>query len=104
MELIDRLNAGLIGRYVIERHIGEGGMATVFLASDLRHARPVAIKVLSRKLGNTLGAERFLREIRVTANLRHPELLPLFDSGNCDGLLYYVMPYVPGESLRAMLR
>jgi len=88
---------------VIEREIGAGGMATVYLAQDLRHQRRVALKVLSPELGAVLGVERFLAEIRVTANLQHPNLLPLFDSGEADGLLFYVMPYVEGESLHARL-
>lgn len=79
-------------------------MATVYLAHDRKHQRQVAIKVIKPQLGRDLGAERFLEEIRVTANLHHPHLLPLFDSGEADGLLYYVMPYVAGESLRARLR
>ncbi|MDP9177378.1 MAG: serine/threonine protein kinase [Gemmatimonadota bacterium] len=94
---------GLTGRYEIEREIGRGGMATVYLARDVRHARRVALKVLSPELGAVLGAERFLAEIRVTANLQHPNLLPLFDSGEVDGHLFYVMPYVDGESLRHKL-
>ena len=97
------LNEALTGRYVIERELGRGGMATVFLARDLRHERLVALKVLNPELGAVLGVERFLSEIRVTANLQHPNLLPLFDSGAADGLLFYVMPYVEGESLRARL-
>ncbi|MCU1292867.1 MAG: protein kinase [Bryobacterales bacterium] len=98
-----RLGAGLEGRYTIEREIGAGGMATVFLARDVRHKRNVALKVLNPELGAVLGAERFLAEIQVTANLQHPNLLPLFDSGEVNGLLFYVMPYVEGESLRARL-
>src|SRR6187397_2994458 len=90
-------------RYDVEREIGEGGMATVYLARDLRHDRPVALKVLKPELGAVLGADRFLTEIKVTANLQHPNLLPLFDSGEADGLLFYVMPFVEGESLRARL-
>jgi eukaryotic-like serine/threonine-protein kinase len=97
------LNEVLSERYVVEREIGRGGMATVFLARDLRHSRLVALKVLNPELGAVLGVERFLSEIRVTANLQHPNLLPLFDSGAADGTLYYVMPYVEGESLRARL-
>ena len=97
------LKTALSDRYVIEREIGAGGMATVYLARDLRHDRPVALKVLRPELGAVLGVERFLSEIRVTANLQHPNLLPLFDSGNADGQLFYVMPYVEGESLRARL-
>lgn len=94
---------GLSGRYEIEREIGRGGMATVYLARDVRHARLVALKVLNPDLGAVLGAERFLAEIRVTANLQHPNLLALFDSGEVDGHLFYVMPYVEGESLRHKL-
>ena len=97
------LNAALAGRYVVEHEIGRGGMATVYLARDVKHDRPVALKVLDPELGAVLGVERFLSEIRVTANLQHPHLLPLFDSGEADGLLFYVMPYVDGESLRARL-
>jgi serine/threonine-protein kinase len=103
MDAIEQLNAALAGRYVIERHIGEGGMATVFLARDLKHDRQVALKVLKPELGAVLGVERFLSEIKVTANLQHPNLLPLFDSGAAEGLLFYVMPYVQGESLRVRL-
>jgi hypothetical protein len=103
VDLIGQLNAGLVGRYVIEREIGTGGMATVFLARDLRHDRLVALKVLKPELGALLGAERFLSEIRVTANLQHPNLLPLFDSGESAGLLYYVMPYLDGATLRQRL-
>jgi serine/threonine-protein kinase len=90
----------LADRYRIERELGAGGMATVFLANDEKHDRKVAIKVLKPELAAVLGAERFLSEIRVTANLQHPNLLPLFDSGEANGLLYYVMPYVEGETLR----
>jgi eukaryotic-like serine/threonine-protein kinase len=93
----------LSGRYEIEHEIGRGGMATVFLARDLRHERPVALKMLHPELAAVLGTERFLAEIRVTAGLQHPNLLPLFDSGEVDGQLYYVMPFVAGESLRARL-
>src|SRR5881396_3243143 len=98
-----QLNTALSGRYRIEREIGQGGMATVYLAQDLRHQRRVALKVLNPELGAVLGGERFLSEIKVTANLQHPNLLPLFDSGQADGLLFYVMPFVEGESLRARL-
>src|SRR5918995_4464641 len=101
--IVDRLGTALADRYRIEREIGAGGMATVYLAHDLKHARNVALKLLDPELGAVLGAERFLAEIRVTANLQHPNLLPLFDSGVADGLLYYVMPYVEGETLRARL-
>ncbi len=93
----------LAGRYAIEREIGAGGMATVYLARDLRHERQVALKVLRPELAALLGAERFLAEIRTTANLQHPGILPLFDSGEGGGQLFYVMPFVEGESLRARL-
>ena len=93
----------LAGRYDLEREIGAGGMATVYLARDVRHDRRVALKVLKPDLGALLGVQRFLAEIKVTANLQHPNLLPLFDSGEAAGCLYYVMPYVEGESLRALL-
>ena len=98
MSDIDRLSVSLADRYTIDREIGAGGMATVYLAHDLRHDRNVALKVLKPDLGAVLGVERFLSEIKVTANLQHPNLLPLFDSGEAEGLLYYVMPYVEGES------
>src|SRR5881394_3069899 len=94
------LASALEGRYTLEREIGRGGMATVYLARDVRHNRKVALKVLKPELGAVLGVERFLSEIQVTANLQHPNLLPLFDSGEADGLLFYVMPFVDGESLR----
>jgi TolB-like protein/Flp pilus assembly protein TadD/tRNA A-37 threonylcarbamoyl transferase component Bud32 len=99
-----RLAAAIADRYAFEREIGTGGMATVHLARDVRHQRRVAVKVLSPELGAALGAERFLAEIRVTANLQHPNIVPLFDSGEAEGLLYYVMPYVEGESLRDRMR
>jgi eukaryotic-like serine/threonine-protein kinase len=98
-----RLSAALAGRYVIEREIGQGGMATVYLAQDVKHHRKVALKVLRPELAATLGVERFLREIEVAANLQHPHILPLFDSGEAEGFLFYVMPYIEGESLRAKL-
>ena len=101
--MLSQLGAALADRYAIDREIGAGGMATVYLARDLRHDRPVAVKVLNPELAAVLGGERFLAEIRVTANLQHPNLLPLFDSGEVRGLLYYVMPFVDGESLRARL-
>ncbi|MEA3247357.1 MAG: protein kinase [Gemmatimonadota bacterium] len=103
MDALAQLNSALSGRYTIEREIGAGGMATVYLARDVRHERNVALKVLNPELGAVLGGERFLSEIKVTANLQHPHLLPLFDSGEAEGLLFYVMPYVEGESLRARL-
>src|SRR5262245_41316553 len=101
--LIEQLNAALGGRYMIQRELGSGGMATVFLADDLRHRRPVAIKVLHRELAAVLGRERFLREIEIAAGLSHPHLLPLYDSGAAGDLLYFVMPYAAGESLRQRL-
>ena len=97
---ITRLNAALEGRYKIEREVGEGGMATVYLAEDLRHERKVAVKVLKPELAAVVGAERFLAEIKTTANLQHPHILPLFDSGQAESFLYYVMPYVEGDTLR----
>ena len=103
MKAVENLRAALADRYEIEREIGAGGMATVYLARDIKHHRNVALKLLDPELGAVIGAERFLAEIEVTANLHHPNLLPLFDSGEADGLLYYVMPYVEGESLRAKL-
>ena len=103
MDLRATLTPLLGDRYTIAREIGRGGMATVFLADDRKHQRQVAIKVLDPELGAVLGAERFLSEIRVTANLQHPNLLPLFDSGEANGLLFYVMPFIEGESLRATL-
>lgn len=99
----DRLSEGLSGRYHIERELGSGGMATVYLARDLRHQRAVAIKVLRPDLAASLGSERFLREIEIAAGLDHPHILPLYDSGEVDGSLFYVMPYVEGESLRDRL-
>ena len=103
MDSLSKLRSSLAERYDIEREIGAGGMATVYLAKDQRHDRNVALKVLNPELGAVLGVERFLSEIKVTANLQHPNLLPLFDSGEADGLLFYVMPFVEGESLRARL-
>ena len=100
---ITRLNAALEGRYRIERELGEGGMATVYLADDLKHERKVALKVLKPELAAVVGAERFLAEIKTTANLQHPHILPLHDSGEADGFLYYVMPYIEGETLRDRL-
>jgi len=100
---IDRLRSALADRYRVEQEIGAGGMATVFRAHDLRHERDVAIKLLHPDLGAALGGERFLTEIRTTARLQHPHILPLLDSGEADGLLYYVMPLVTGETLRARL-
>ncbi|MEO5569086.1 MAG: protein kinase, partial [Gemmatimonadaceae bacterium] len=98
-----RLNSALDGRYRIERQLGQGGMATVYLAHDLKHDRHVAVKVLKPELAAVLGAERFVVEIKTTASLQHPHILPLFDSGSADGFLFYVMPYIEGETLRAKL-
>jgi hypothetical protein len=103
-DVIDRLNAALESRYRIESELGEGGMATVFLAHDIKHDRKVALKVLKPELAAVVGGERFLAEIRTTANLQHPNILPLFDSGEADTFLYYVMPYIEGESLREKLQ
>jgi Tol biopolymer transport system component/tRNA A-37 threonylcarbamoyl transferase component Bud32 len=103
MDVVATLKTALAGRYELEREIGAGGMATVYLARDVKHNRRVALKVLKPELGAVLGGDRFLAEIEVTANLQHPNLLPLFDSGAVDGLLYYVMPYVDGETLRHRL-
>ncbi len=102
-DLLDRLRSTLGERYAIERQIGEGGMAIVYRAKDVKHERTVAIKVLRQELAVSLGADRFLREIRVAANLQHPNILGLYDSGELDGLLYYVMPFIEGESLRDRL-
>jgi len=98
--LLERLKAALADRYTIEREIGSGGMATVYLAEDLKHHRKVAVKVLRPELAAALGPERFLREIEIEARLTHPHILPLYDSGEAGGFLYYVMPYIEGESLR----
>ena len=100
---VTRLNAALEGRYHIESGLGEGGMATVYLADDLKHERKVALKVLKPELAAVVGAERFLAEIKTTADLQHPHILPLFDSGEAGGFVFYVMPYVEGESLRQRL-
>ncbi|MBI4542850.1 MAG: serine/threonine protein kinase [Gemmatimonadetes bacterium] len=100
---VARLSTALADRYAIERELGTGGMATVYLARDLKHERLVALKVLRPELAAVLGIERFFSEIRVTAALQHPRILPLFDSGRADGLIYYVMPYVEGETLRSRL-
>src|SRR5690242_11359354 len=97
------LSQALADRYRVEREIGQGGMATVYLAHDLRHERDVAIKVVFPELAAALGGERFLSEIKTTAKLQHPHILPLLDSGDANGLLYYVMPFVQGETLRSRL-
>src|SRR5512134_1223753 len=101
--VLERLKKALQGRYAIERELGRGGMATVFLAEDLRHGRRVAVKVLDPEVGGAIGPERFLREIETVARLTHPHILPLHDSGEADSLLFYVMPYVEEESLRHRL-
>src|SRR5687768_2549488 len=102
-DVITRLTSALADRYRMDREIGTGGMATVYLAHDIRHDRDVAIKVLHPDLGAALGGNRFLTEIRTTAKLQHPHILPLLDSGEADGLLYYVMPFVTGPTLRERL-
>ena len=102
-DVLERLKSALANRYAVESEVGRGGMATVYLAEDLKHGRQVAIKVLHPELAASLGPDRFLREIQITARLQHPNILVLLDSGEADGLLYYVMPYVEGESLRQEL-
>jgi Tol biopolymer transport system component len=102
-DVVERLSAALADRYRIERELGAGGMATVYLARDVKHERQVALKVLRPELAAAMGADRFLREITTTASLRHPHILPLYDSGEAAGALFYVMPFVEGESLRARL-
>src|SRR3989454_1559557 len=102
-DLLARLRAALAGRYTLEREIGRGGMATVYLGRDVKHHRAVAIKVLRPELAAALGPDRFLREIEIAAGLTHPHILTLHDSGEADSFLYYVMPYVEGESLRDRL-
>jgi len=99
----ERLATALADRYRIERRLGQGGMATVYLAEDLRHDRKVAAKVLRAELAAVLGADRFVQEIKTTASLQHPHILPLFDSGEANSFLYYVMPYIEGETLRDKL-
>jgi tetratricopeptide (TPR) repeat protein/tRNA A-37 threonylcarbamoyl transferase component Bud32 len=103
MEDLERLSGALADRYRIEREIGRGGMATVYLAEDLKHHRKVAIKVMAPELAATLGPDRFLREVEISARLDHPHILPLYDSGDAGGFLFYVMPHVEGESLRDRL-
>ena len=104
MDQLDRLRAALAGRYEVDCEIGRGGMAYVYRARDRQHGRDVAIKVLRPELAAALGTERFLREIRIEAGLQHPHILPLHDSGDADGLPYYVMPFVEGETLRDRIR
>ena len=100
---LNRLKAALADRYVIERELGAGGMATVYLAEDLKHRRKVAVKVLRPEISASIGTERFDREIEIAARLQHPHILPVHDSGEADGGLYYVMPHVEGESLREVI-
>ena len=100
----ERLKVALTGKYEIVQKLGEGGMAVVYLATDLKHGRKVAVKILRPELASALGPDRFLREIQVTAGLSHPHILPLYDSGEADGFLYYVMPYMPGESLSDLIK
>src|SRR5690348_14629214 len=103
-DLRSQLQAGLSGSYTLERELGRGGMATVFLAQDLKHERPVALKVLHPELANSLGPDRFLREIKLAARLQHPHILTVLDSGETGGRLWFTMPFVEGESLRDRLR
>ncbi|MGH7702701.1 MAG: protein kinase domain-containing protein, partial [Gemmatimonadales bacterium] len=98
-EFLDRLQKALADHYRLERELGQGGMGTVYLAHDLKHDRSVAVKVLRPELAAVLGAERFLQEIHLTARLRHPHILPVYDSGEAEGVLYYVAPVVAGGSL-----
>ncbi len=102
-DTLDRVTTALQDRYRIEHELGAGGMATVYLAEDLKHHRKVAVKVLHPELAAVLGPERFVQEIATTANLQHPHILPLFDSGEADSFLYYVMPFIEGETLREKL-
>jgi serine/threonine-protein kinase len=104
MEVFDLIKSALAERYTVERELGAGGMAVVYLAHDIRHNRKVAIKVMNRELAAIIGSERFLREIQTTAKLQHPHILPLFDSGRIGETVFYVMPYLEGESLRARLK
>src|SRR6185436_13017488 len=99
-EPFDHLKAALSDRYILERELGTGGKATVFLAHDPRHNRKVAVKIMHSELASIIGPARFLKEIETTANLQHPHILPLFDSGRVNGTVFYVMPFVQGESLR----
>ena len=102
-DVVARLQAALVDRYTIERELGRGGWAMVYLAHDRRHDRSVALKILRPELARALGPERFLREIAIAGRLTHPHILPLYDSGEADGSLYFVMPYVEGETLRHRL-
>ena len=103
-DFLERFRSAVASRYVVEHELGHGGMATVYLATDVRHRRRVAIKVLKPELGAALGLQRFHREIEIAAGLTHPHILPLHDSGEAAGLVYYVMPFIEGESLREKLR
>src|SRR6478672_6599831 len=103
-EQLERVRSALGHRYQIKRELGRGGMSTVYLAEEARHSRHLALKVLLPHLAATIGKDRFLREIKTTAGLTHPHILPLFDSGEADGLLFYVMPFIEGESLRDRLK
>src|SRR6476620_12258716 len=98
-----RLTTALADRYRIERELGQGGMATVYLAADIKHDRKVALKVLKPALAAVIGADRVVVEIKTTAAMQHPHILPLFDSGTANGFLYYVMPYIEGETIREKL-
>ena len=102
-QTLENLKAAVAEHYTIEHEIGSGGMATVYLARDIKHDRKVALKVLRPDLAAALGPDRFIREIRIAARLTHPHILPLHDSGEANGFLYYVMPYIDGESLRAKI-
>ena len=102
-ELLAKLQNSLAGRYVIERELGRGGMATVYLARDIQHERPVALKVLNPELAASIGAERFAREIRLAAKLQHPHILGVYDSGSIGEYLWFTMPFVEGEGLRERL-
>ncbi len=104
IDVLDRLSVALAGRYSLQRELGRGGMATVYLAQDLKHDRPIAVKVLHPELAATFGPERFQREIRVAAQLQHPQILPVYDSGADAGLLWFTMPYVDGQTLRQRLQ
>src|SRR5512141_1889823 len=99
----ERIRDSLAERYLVQRELGQGGMATVYLAADTRHDRDVAVKVMRSEFVDSVGAERFLREIAVSSRLSHPNVVPLFDSGEVDGIPYYVMPFIAGESLRQRL-
>jgi serine/threonine protein kinase len=103
LQAIEQLQRAFAGRYIVERELGRGGMAVVYLARDVRHSRSVAIKVFRHEYAASVAADRFRSEIEIAAALAHPGILPVFDSGSADDILYYVMPYIEGESLRALL-